>query len=479
MARETMRYLLPFLLAFAACSSAPPEPSVASQATRSPQEIVQAFEKFRPTGLKAAAAVTPQGNQTLTKGQISVTISGHYGVAQTRDKNWIVHVPDSGAVVVSYSTTDGSCGAVLNVRGNNQTPIQNRQLSTNYPVVPTDALIVASSATTSDRSTYWPAPGGSACDEMMSVVFVPYSVRPGLLRPPAIGDGFLPRFLRSVPIDELQVDVAKLPRVVELDALPIQWAAWGKGKPSLAYYENIFKDFHGDCYDGWGSYLNSPQNQNPGYGSNFGFLVSQALCMLCTTKSVEEKRNLAILMTQWGFDLVGAFADGRRNDANGGHMQGRKALIVLSGHLLNVPWVDPSAFVPMAFQEDHAYYTGNPAWWDGYPYGYVPRSDIVKFLHLPPNQWTQGDRGNVWFINGYLQHGVGCQVGTAAAMKLMGLTREMGTAHYGMVARWMNPPASVVTAMAAVGVTLNWGQDYSLVLGEDFCETVWNIYAKP
>jgi len=467
-----MRYFF-LLLALAACASPPAEPQPV-QPSKSPQEIVQAFQsKFQPAGFSTLAASVAQGPQVLTKGRISVTISGHYGAVQTRDRNWIVQVPDSGARITAYTQPGG---AALNVRGTNQTPVEQRQLVLPASVVPTDALVVATPAATQDRSSYWPVPGGSSCDEMMAVVFVPFAVRPGLMRPPAIGDGFLPRFFRSLPIDEAQVDVAKLPRVVNVDALPIQWGLWGKGKPSLAYYENIFKDFNGECYDGWSSHLNTPQNQNPGYGTNYSFLVSQALVMLCSTKTAEEKRPLAIMLTQWGLDLVGAFADGRKHNANGGHMQGRKALVVLSGHLLNVPWVDPSAFLPNTFQEDQAYYKANPAWWNGYAYGYWPNSSSPRFLHKLPSQWSTVDRGDVWFVNGYMQPGIGSQIGSALAFKLMGLTREMGEAHYGMISYWMNPPASVVSAMSAVGCTLQWGQDYSLVLGEDFCKTAWNVY---
>lgn len=471
--------LVLLILLFLSCVATAPPPPPPSPLTH--EAVAQAFaaqlRRATPAGeLLRAAAVEGAGlgSQVLEKKTIRVTIEGHLGAVRAREQNWIVQVSPTGCRITSYGTSAGEAGAVLNVRGFNTAAIHTQQLQLPRAVAPCDALIVTSTASPGSREAYWSVPGGSAVDEMMAVVFVPFPVQAGLLRPPALGDGFLPRFLRSMPVPESAIDLAKLPSVVDVDALQLP-PGYGNSKPGFAYYERLFADFCGEAYDGWGTALGTPHAQHPGYGTNLAFCVSQALVMCCSKAPLEQKRALATSLVQWGFDLAGAWADGRRNEANGGHMQGRRALLIFSGHLLGVPWSDPSAFVPMTTQEEHAYYTREPAaWWFGWRYGWRPRSDVAPFLHRHPSQWTTGERGERFFVQGYLQHGVGAQIGTALAMRLMGLERQMGEAHAGMVEQWMQgPPPAARAELEAIGIVLPWGSDYSLGGGGGLCSAAW------
>ena len=283
---------------------------------------------------------------------------GHLDAVQTRDGSWIVQVPLSGAQIRSHTG-----GAMLNVRGTNTVDIHTATIALPCAVAPCDALLVAVPGT--GRGDYWGVPGRSACTEMMAVVFVPYAVSSELLRPPALGNSWLSRFFRSVPIPESAVRMDRLPSVVDVQALPVQWSSWGAAEPTIPYLTGLLRRFGGDCYDGWSTDTRTPDRQHPGYGSYYASVVSQSLVQLCSTASTEAKRPLAIAIAQRGLDLVGAFADGRRQLVLGGHCAGRKALIVACGHLLGVEALaDPSSIVGPVFQEDLCYQPG--AWWFGW-----------------------------------------------------------------------------------------------------------------
>lgn len=74
----------------------------------------------------------------------------------------------------------------------------------------------------------------------------------------------------------------------------------------------------------------------------------------------------------------------------------------------------------------------------------------------------------------YMNQVIGSQVGTALAMRLMGLQREMGSAFVGAVAQWMDgPPAEAVDELRAQGMTFPWGSDYTVGPGAGVCATAW------
>lgn len=450
------------------------------------QEIAQAFATaFKQDGVAAALLTEPLPAETLTTSQISVVIEGHFGKARTRDGGWIVHVPQTGARILEYSTSDGSAGAVLNLRGNANVEIQNQNLSMPQNVTTRDALIVASTYNSSQgREQYWSAPGRSAVDEMMAVVFVPYVAQPNLLRPPAVGNNWLARFFRGHPIPEAAVDVARLPSVIDIEAMGINWQLWGHQRPSIQYLTGMLGAFGGDCFDGWSTDTKTPDFQHPGYGSYYSGVVSQALVSLCSTDSDEDKRPLAIAVAQRGLDLVGVFADGRYNYPNGGHAQGRKALLIMCGYLLKVrPFEDPNRFIGLKFQEDGAFRAGT--WWFGGGWDAVwgfktnPPFNGEGFA-TPPSTW--GDphsptHSTFAWTTAYMNQVCGSQVGTAVAMHLCGLGDEMGVSYMRMITQWMEgPPQSAINELAAAGIEYAWGTDYGPDRGRTFCSTAWQLY---
>ncbi len=472
---------------FVACRSVPLPSDPLTDAQD--QVIADAFSKavrvHRPLIPLALAAALPLPAQVLNEGQLSVTIEGHLGAVKTRDGSWIVQVPGNGSArIVAYSTTSGQVGAAMNPRGYNQTNIHTQQLVLPRAIATCDSLVVTSTGS-GPRDSYWAYPGRSVVDEAMAVVFVPYAATPGLLRPPAIGDGYLPRWFRSQPIPEAMINMAKLPSLINVDALPVNWSAWGAAKPDLAYLHALLRPMGGEFYDGWNTDTRTPDNQHPGYGTAYASVVSQALVQLCSTATTQAKQPLAIAVVQRGLDLVGAFCDGRANYPLGGHMQGRKALVVMCGHLLGIePFADPTTYIGDRFQEDGYFLASPAAWWFGAGWiagwSFQPEAPFNGAkLADPPSTWgsVQAPLHDTWawMVAGYLQQGVGSQIGTGLAMRLMGLEREMGHGLVQMINQWMDgPPAAANAQLLAVGITLPWGTDYALVKGVGFCAAAWN-----
>lgn len=412
--------------------------------------------------------------QALTNGACVIAVDGHLGAVQARDGSWIVQVPPTGARV-----TSATGGRMLNPRGTNTADVHTNMFELPCAVVPGDSFVCALPG--SGRGGYWDAPGRSACSEAMAGVFVPYPVTQGLLRPPAIGNHELTRWLRTVPIPEHLT--AHVPSVVDVQALGIDWSRWGAAEPTIEYLTALLRPFAGEFYDGWSTDTRTPDRQHPGYGSYYASLVSQALVQLCSTADANSKRELALAVVQRGLDLVGAFADGRRNYPLGGHMAGRKALVVATGHLLGVPELcDPSAILGPVFQEDGCYRAGSwffPGWAATWQYRDTPPTPA---LTSHPGNWglfnDPGHSALAWQVSGYMPQVVGAQIGTALAMRLLGRTREWGTHADAMVAQWMQgPPASSQAQLQASGIQLPWGSDYALVKGAGFCATAWRKYA--
>lgn len=417
---------------------------------------------------------------TLAKKSLSTSISALPPHRKTRDGNFVV----SSQTDVAFHGGGGL--ADVDVRGN-----ETRDMFVSFDfmderdVATSEAIIIASPSEKQPepgaqwaREQYWAAPGRSAYDEMMAIVVVSWPLPEGvpILRPPAIGNGIIAKFLRSAPIPESRVNVAKLPSTIRLADL-------GVPVPPISYYEKLFGDFCGELWDGWSTDTKTPDLQHPGYGTYLASVVSQALVVLCSSDyTVEQKAPLAILMTQWGLDLAAAFADGRDNrDIGNGHMMGRKALIILAGHLLGIPQMaDPCSILGPVFAEDNAYvggqwWHGNPTWnaiWQG--------RRFTNFMHKPPSQWTtEAQTGNqhrsqCFSVHGYLGHVVGASVGTAVAMDAMLLFDQMGIRFMDMVKQFMQGPGEAADAdLRAVGVIVPWGQCYAVVAGVGMCSAAW------
>lgn len=416
----------------------------------------------------------------ITKKGITVGVSDALSVARAVNGNPVVRIPATGATVDYYIPTfNGQLhrnGAMLNVPGNNISVVDANNALANGPlrVMPGDTLCVTKSATTNgehDRRGYWVVPGRSRVDEAMAISFVGYAPVDGQFMVFPIGrKNPMMTLMRSILLHPTQLKLNLLPSVIDLTQFP--------NVPSFEYMEGIFSDFCGEFYDGWSTDTGTPDMQHPGYGRSLASLVSQAYILLCSTEPVERKTKLAVLMVQWGLDLAGAFLDGRVNYPNGGHMQGRKALIILAGHLLGVPQMkDPDATVGPVFQESTAFFEANPAWWFGAKYGWNCYSATDgRFQSQDPTQWTKSDRGDVYRLSSYFPHVAGCQVGTALGIHLMGLDQQMGKAFMEVIKLWMTVPETAKSAISAVGANIEWGVDFSNGPGYGMCAAAWRAY---
>lgn len=446
------------------------------------------------TAFHVMAAVPAQ--QTLTMGECSLTVAGHLGAWQDAGGGWTVQVPDNGAAIVAYSGGPGGGGCVLNWPGNLNSdyggpPPTSLQLTLPAAVVPEDAAIVASGAQqVGNRGAYpYGFPGRSVCDQAMPVVFVRWPVGPGYLRPPALGAGWLARFFRSMPVAESALHLEKLPSIIDMDALPVDWSAWGAGKTSIDYALALTRPFCGEFFGGWSTDSYTPDQQWPGYGREVATVQSVDNLWLCSTAPIEAKRPLAIAEAQLGFDLVGAFADGRRMINGGGHAAGRKAPVIWLGHLLGLELIaDPSAVLGPVFQEDQAWFADAPAWWFGWWAGwrFKPANEgpamSGALLRQQPTTWGdfEAPAHNTWgwAVNGYLEHSCGAQVGTALAMRLIGRSREWSTAADGMIAQFMaGPPPAARDALTAAGCRVVWGRDWHPGRGAGTQAAAWRVYA--
>jgi hypothetical protein len=489
-----MRYLLASLALFVACAApdrrdpdlivseryAPPpsEPVSLDPATVAKLTEAMASASVRTLRVMGAPPVE-QPAQVLSDSELSVTVVGHYAAMQTRDKSWLVQVGPNTRIT-AYNSSNGAVGAALNLRGFNDRSVLEMQVALPKPVTAGDALVVVSAS---------PPGSFSGTDEAMAVVFVPFDLQPGLLRGPAIGDGFLARFFRVNPISEAMVDMSRCPSVIDMGRIykptgPIDPAGWGAARPTIAGLLAEIGKFSGEVVDGWPVHYHAPSKQHRGYGTFFAGQTSTALCVLMSTLPVEERRPLALALVQRGLDQIGATCDGRKLYPLGGHCQGRKALVLLTGHLLKVEEICAvSAIFPNVFAEDIGFQSQpwwfGAGWTAGWSFTYSAPWD-GRLLATHPSTW--GDRNapnhDTWnWLFGYYGQVVPSQVGTALAMSLIGREREMGPMVQSVRQFMQGPPAEADAALRAAGHTIPWGQDYATPAG--FCATAWKLFAPP
>lgn len=404
----------------------------------------------------------------LDVADIHLAIEGDFPVTLAPDGNPIVHV-GYGVAVVRHDGDD----AWLNVRGN----VEGMPPPAVHPArcAAGDALIVTRRGQAgAPRPNYYPEAGKSEVHRMACVQFVGYPPQGPLFRAFGIGGGEQIRGLRGSPIPLELVGWHRLPSVIHLAPEVIDQL--------LPYLERIFAGFCGEVRSEWGTETITPDLQNVGYGSRAASCVSMAGVLLCSTMPLARKRTLALRVIQWGIDLAGAFLDGRFNKSNGGHMQGKKALVIMAGHLLGVPLMANPDEANPNFQETSGYSEGT--WWFGewfwvwHPFG--PGSG--NFVQRPPATWTHdsgGRRGERFFLS-YAPQVLGCQVGTAVAMRLLGREREMGLPFVNMIDQWMQgPPQAAVRELAAAGLSYPWGHDYVVGMGGGVCAAAWRQISAP
>ena len=214
--------------------------------------------------------------------------------------------------------------------------------------------------------------------------------------------------------------------------------------------------------------------------------MSQALTVILDQSlDPDIRRQLVVALVQRGIDYLGAYADGRQNwMVDGGHMWGRWPLVMLAGILLDIPQaIHPDPILQGRLVERQAFYTGQPAWWNGWPFGWRRGWTDQPFLWRQPASWTTTERGERWAINGYLPHVVGAHVGTVLAMRAMGHSWDLGEALTGMVEQWMAPlPDTIRAELDAAGcqsVTGAWGQSYAATGDAQLCADAWRRVYRP
>lgn len=483
------KFLYLVLAAIVGCSAPPKD-------MPSERDMLAMFQKNAPAPIafSTLAVETPLSEQTYTLRQCSVTLRGHLAAAMTGDR-WVVKVPQAGAEILAYSGGPGGSGATLDLPGSDShgdeaagyVPAHRRQVSLPRRVYAGESLIVWSGAENpGSRGDYvWQAGGRpSSTDQAMPVVFVSWTPTPDHLGPPALGGiGFWPVFFRGEGILKSQLRVDLLPRVIDPADL--------QGVP-LAYVEGLFSRFSGDCYGGWATDQWTPDHQHPGYGRDVASSTSLAMLWLCANIPNEQKRRLAEAVAQWGFDLLGAYSDSppRHADVDGGHQCGRKAHVVVLGKLLGIEAISYiSTFMGPNFQEDRACHllpNGAGWWWN--PDWKVTHSykDKVADLNgdcvtMPPSQWSgpNASAGGTqkWAVQGYTNPWAGTQIGTALAMKLMGLQEAWSPLGYRYIQQWMTPvPQAVLDQLSAASVRMDFGKDMSIFLGAGVQEKCWRKY---
>lgn len=395
---------------------------------------------------------------TFRKKSIEVLVT-HENRTVTPDGNLVVHGP------CTVVPGDGAHLGGSHISGTN---LESLGAATAVELDPGEAAVFASRADLQAapgsqwaRASYWSQPGRSNIDEMLAVVCVPWPKQEEpVFRPPAIGTNLIAKFLRGTPIPVSRLRLDKLPQRIDLVAL-------GGSVPPVDYFNRIFADFSGDIYDGWSTDTRTPDLQHPGYGTFLAGLVSQALVFLCSTESDVMKRPLAERLVQWGLDLAGAFGDGRDNSAvGGGHMASRKSLLMLAGHLLDAsPLADPNSYVGKVFMEDNAFTSRG-------------------WRHSVGAEGAAGDwsEKRLWTAQtktamSYCSQVTGAQVGTALAMKLMGLSTQMGVDYMAWMELWMSgaikPGHPVFDAYHINGMDVGAGQCYSVGGGAGMCAAAW------
>lgn len=514
-----MRYIVFLAALFAACSA--PVPVAIPGAEPIPANLPRAaVGKGDPSALRATLAKrfperklaamsppVPQPSQTLTDRQLSVTIVGHYGAAQTRDKSWIVHVPATGCTVTAIASSSGPVSGAWNIPGDNNADIHGQSFTMPYAVVPTDALVVTSGNLGEAYASGVPfrfAPTGSAVDESMAVVFVPYAVDSSLLRPPAFGGNATPRWFRTVPMPESMVDLSKLPNTIDIESLGINWGPTGwsgtdlvgqclrlyggqtlapPATPAEIAYARAGR-FCGDFFTGWGlTSSRVPWLQHQGYGTFYAGGQSTSFIVLCSKIEVEQKRELAMCLVQNALDQIGAFTDApnaRVTYPLGGHCWGRKFQVVMAGHLMGIPeFVNISDHVGELFAEDTGFSEGT--WWWGSGPGqwksqwHFDLSFPHNILSTHPSTWPS----NFVTLISYMGQVCPAHIGTALAADLMGLSDGLNPDLVKMVAQHVaGPSAQAIADMNAAGCgPQHWGTDYAVPAG--LAVAAWHAYYTP
>ena len=220
----------------------------------------------------------------------------------------------------------------------------------------------------------------------------------------------------------------------------------------------------GDDMYRWSAAHQIPSYASPGYGEYWGHLMSTILLKSLfaynyITEGHDQDYRTATLrnITQWGIDLWSAYRDGREQGCNGGHMQGRKAIVMAAGILLNNEEMkNPDAYLSDysltrnilpglgVFQEKHVFWSGTDttydffpkAWWNGWHWGHNhttyarhPSASHAYLTSSIPSTWdSYGQRRITGYAFGENTEG---QWGQSLFFLVMGLTEQWSRQMFG------------------------------------------------
>jgi hypothetical protein len=480
----------------------------AEAASLRPASLQPAAQSFMTAGFSPAAPLPPQ---ILSDRRLSVTIQGHFGAVQTRDKSWLVHVPPTGCTITTVASTSTDYGSCINIPGDQTADIHLSKITLPYAVVPGDALVVFSEDDgTNTTPAYWNAPTGSDVDEAMAVVFVSYPVHEGLYRPPAIGRRTNPivKWLRDYPIYESAARMSKLPRVYRLDdiyqipgtprpgdAERLDPTVTDGARPTwaslVARLGGEFDSgtgrvlcggrFAGDVYGEWRVADRCPWTQHGGYGRNYADGIGNNLMILCANEDQGNKVAIAHALVQRGLDDFARIADGMHLKADGGHMWGRRASITLAGHLFGADWLSDPTWLGEHTPEDNGFpfgkwwFGGSPAWTVRYP----NNDGTDAFFANPPSTWgNPAVHGTpMYMLNGYMAHKMPSMLKHATALALMGCEKYAPKLVQAVRQHQERPPAAAMAQMTAAGANSDvWARSYGPPVG--WAALVWHRYVR-
>lgn len=379
----------------------------------------------------------------------------------------VIYIPDGG-VRIGQHDADGS---ILNVRGNSEEDWHLVNAVTRGAVVNRGDVLLLSRKKPAGSPNEWtsdhPYPGAlsrSANADIAAVAFVGYPPVSGQIFPPAVGSPDNPYILmgRLNPILESNIDLSVLPTDLDYSAL-----IPNAGEPfDPDYVAAGLNKFCGEAWSGWSTDTKTPGRQNFYYGREWIAHMSKALLLLCSNLSDSEKMKVAKPVVDWGVTLAGAFFDGRINQANGGHNMGRLPCILAAGKMLGWGELTDPTWIPQGnvFNEKLAHFSGT-AWWHDVTWtrrwrynSEVGGTIFDPPLETAPSNWHQSTK---WQIEGYYGVGCGAGVGSAIAMRLMGLESIVEDWVKGVLDQFMvGPSGAAQTELLNAGVSIPWGEEW-------------------
>jgi len=189
----------------------------------------------------------------------------------------------------------------------------------------------------------------------------------GSFRPPYFGAN------KTIRYNESQLDFSKVPRLAPVANAPA--LATVTGHFQRPWLEHVLS---------WTGRYCHPSDNMPDYGRDMAKRIGDAMLVLLFDYTDAQKEQLLIGLTQYGIDLYAILAGGGVWEDLGGHMHGRKLVILLAGLVLgDSDMLDMGVDYPSRFQEDRQtwivtqYDVGRPLYHaDGRPRDEYIQSDV-------------------------------------------------------------------------------------------------------